>query len=133
MVTHTSKFNAKAVYEAVLDNTIKLDNKLVYFADQEGFFVKNGVGDKNRNFIDPLLVEDQIEAGKEPVRYPINFTNVTKYADVYEAAEYYERHATINEITQTSTDSLSGKWSKALKADIGLDQAPAFENKPEIT
>jgi len=110
MVTNTSQFNAKAVYEAVLDNTLKLDNKLVYFADQEGFFTKNGNGDQNRNFIDPLLLEDQIEAGKEPVRYPMNFSNIAKYAEVYEAAAYYERYVYIEKQAYDSGSHLTKEW-----------------------
>ncbi|MEM7680228.1 MAG: hypothetical protein AAF182_04435, partial [Pseudomonadota bacterium] len=115
---------------ALLENVIKLDDRLVYFADQEGFFVKNGSGDNNRQFIDPLAVEKQIEAGKTPIRYPITFENIEEEGPRHEAARHYERNATRNQITQSSSDSLSAKWNKA-KAVTAPE--PESQPNPQIT
>ena len=109
-MNNSALFNAKAVYEAVLEDTIKRDGRLVYFEPGAGFFEKHVGGEEHRIFIDPLEIEDQIEAGKKAIPQPMTWENIAKHAALYEAAEYYERYVYIDKHMLMSSSNLAKEW-----------------------
>ena len=88
----------------------------MYFNEEQNrFFYKNGTGDENQVAIDIADIADQLSKGKMAIPQPVTFENMEKFADLYDAAEHYERAKVIDDAPVVADNGLRGTFSDALK------------------
>lgn len=137
-MSNTSLFNNKAVYEALLENTVKQGDNLVYHEHGYGHYIKTPLAAPDyRMQIDPDDIADQLAAGKQAIPLPMTFDKIAQYADLYEAAEHHEKQKLTNFSLAAAGDALTQDKSQRLTStfssahDTKIDNAPNF--KPDIS